>query len=190
MGRRKGQSITRDQVVDVALALVRTEGADALVLSRVARELGIKPPSIYAHVGRGDALARAVVLRANRELLEAFKTAVRTVEAPDAQLRALAHATRRWARENGGLYVLMARVEPDNDHPDFTPIVRDLLDLFSRPLRRLGVPDDAQVHAIRSLRSAVHGFVLLESSGQFQMRDAPDESFDWLVEMVIRGAAT
>lgn len=189
MARKRGPSLTRDQVVEAATALVRAEGADALGVSRVAGALGIKPPSLYNHIGSGDALARAVVLEANHDLVGALKHAVRGVHDPREQLRALAHAIREWARENGGLYTLMARVEPDNDDPRFVPLLRDLLDLFARPLGQLGVPEDDVIHAIRGIRASIHGFVLLEASGQFQLQVDSQESFRWLVDTMVMGVS-
>lgn len=189
MGRRKGPSLTRPQVVAAGVAVVCAEGADALGVSRVARELGIKPPSIYNYVDSGDELIRAVVIEANRQILEAFKDALRGVFNPSEQLRTLARTTRQWALEHGELYALMGRVEPNNDDPEFAPILRDMLDLFARPFGQLGVPPQEHVHAIRGLRAAVHGFVLLENSGQFQLADNREASYDWLVEAVLRGSA-
>lgn len=187
MGRRRGPGLTRDQVVATALAIVRAEGAEALGVSRVARELGIKPPSIYNHVGSGDALAEAVVLMGHREVGVALADAVRGIDAADAQLRALAGAARAWALDNQGVYALMSRIEPDNEHPDFVPVFQRTMDLFARPLGQLGVPRERRVHAIRGLRAAIHGFVLLESTGQFQLAEDRAESFGWLVETLIRG---
>lgn len=189
MGRRKGPSLTRDDVVEAALALVQDEGAEALGISRVASELGIKPPSVYNHVGKGDALARAVVIEGTRRMLLVLEDAVRGVIDPRDQLRALADAIRRWVKDNGGLYTLMSRVEPDNDHPEFAPVARRLLDVFARPLGQLGVTGSDTIHAIRSLRAAMHGFVLLETSGQFQLEQDPGQSYRWLVEALLRGIA-
>lgn len=188
MARRKGPALTLQDVVEVAIEVVRADGTDALRVSRVAKELGIKPPSLYNHVGPGDALARAVVLEGNRQLLATFKDAVRGVLDPTDQLRALAEATRRWALDNGGLYTLMSRVEPDNEHEAFAPLIRDLLELYARPFGQLGVEPSNVVHAIRGLRAAVHGFVLLESGGQFQLQEDREQSFRWLVESVLAGS--
>ncbi|MEZ4316987.1 MAG: WHG domain-containing protein [Myxococcota bacterium] len=187
MGRRKGPALTRSQVVDAAIEVVRSEGADALGVTRVAKALGIQPPSLYAHVGKGDDLARAVALEGSRQVLEGFKDAVRGVVEPRAQLRALATTHRRWATANAGLYVLMSRVEPRNDDPLQGPVIRETLDLFARPLLQLGVADDDLVHAIRGIRAAVHGFVLLESTGQFQLDAVRDASFQWMVDALLAG---
>lgn len=186
MARPKGPALDRDAVVHCAVELVTAEGAEALRAARVAELLGIKPPSIYNHVGKGDALLRAVSLEANRRLLAAFKDTVREVFDPKEQLRVLAHTTRQWALEYAGLYQIMARVEPDNASPDFGPIYRDMIDLFVKPFGQLGVGPEDRIHAVRGLRSSIHGFVLLELSGQFQLQEDIEQSFAWLVERVIR----
>ncbi len=120
-------------------------------------------------------------------MLEVHKAAVRGVVDPHAQLVALALATRSWARAHVGPYALMSRVPPDNAHPEFAPILQDTLDLFARPLGQLGVALADQVHAIRGLRAAVHGFVLLDNEGRFALEEDPAESFRWMVDAVLRG---
>ncbi|MEX1368244.1 MAG: TetR-like C-terminal domain-containing protein [Nannocystaceae bacterium] len=187
MGRRKGPALTREQVIEAGVACVRAHGADALGVARVARILGIQPPSIYNHIGKGDALARGVVIEANRQLLAALTKAAVDVEDPAQRLRLLARALRSWVLGNANLYALMARVEPDNDHPEFAPVIEAMLELFGRPLEQLGVGDDEIIHALRSLRSMMHGFVLLETTRQFQYEQVPAESFEWAVEMFLRG---
>ena len=92
MGRRKGPSLTRDDVVQAALQIVRMEGADALGVARVARELGIRPPSLYNHVASGPELAVATSFAAQRLLVDDLTDAVRGVDDPRAQLETLCRA--------------------------------------------------------------------------------------------------
>ena len=63
---RKG--LTRQTVVDAAGDVVDMEGPTALTLSRVARELGVKPPSLYNHIAGLEQLQRDVALRAIDDL--------------------------------------------------------------------------------------------------------------------------
>lgn len=50
-------SITRDAIIEAALAVVERGGADALTMRSVASEMGVKPMSLYSHVtGREDLL--------------------------------------------------------------------------------------------------------------------------------------
>jgi hypothetical protein len=45
------------------------------------------------------------------------------------------------------------------------------------------------VHAARAFRSALTGFLLLEIAGQFQLEASPDQSFAYLVQLLISGFA-
>ena len=51
----------------------------------------------------------------------------------------------------------------------------------------LGVPDDRRIDAVRAVRAAVHGFVVLELDGGFGMPDDVDASFDFLVAGLVGG---
>ena len=42
-------------------------------------------------------------------------------------------------------------------------------------------------HALRMLRSLIHGFAVLEAAGGFQMKTDVDDSFEWLIDFVDRG---
>ena len=43
------------------------------------------------------------------------------------------------------------------------------------------------IHAVRAMRSAVHGFVALESAGGFGIPVDVDDSFQWLVSALLSG---
>lgn len=190
MGRRPGPSLDRQQVVDGAIAVVMAEGAGALGVSRVAKALGIKPPSIYNHVGKGAALARAVLVEGNRRLADHLEQAVRGEADPAEQLRTLASAYRAWVLDHAPLYEVMSTVPPDNEDPAFRPVLLRILDLFERPLGQLGLPADEHLHAIRSLRASLQGYLLLESQGQFTLATDSADSFRWMVEALIARAAS
>ena len=52
----RGRGLTREAVVDAAVALADREGLRAVSIRRVAGELGIRPMSIYTHVASKDDL--------------------------------------------------------------------------------------------------------------------------------------
>jgi hypothetical protein len=52
-----------------------------------------------------------------------------------------------------------------------------------------GLEDDELIHAVRALRSAVHGFAALEAAGGFGLAADPDESFRRLVDALAKGIA-
>lgn len=187
MPRRKGPSLDRQQVVAAAIACIEADGPAALAITPVARRLGIKPPSLYNHVKGADDLALAVLIEANHRMVATMRAGIGGVYEPRAVLAALAASLRQFALANPGLYQTISQIPPQNDHPELGPLIFEVLDFFRRPLAQLGITGDEAIHAIRALRSAMHGFVLLETSGQFGLGQSTDESYSWLVQTTLRG---
>jgi AcrR family transcriptional regulator len=70
MARPKGPTLTQKDIVDAAIAVLQKDGAAALGVNRVARELGIQPPSLYNHVAGNEGLFRLVALAGWQRFLE------------------------------------------------------------------------------------------------------------------------
>jgi len=173
------RGIRLDDVVDVATELVEKEGASALTLSRVARELGIKTPSLYSHVDDVDALRRHVALRATDDLGTQLIAAAMG-RAGAGALRAVAQAVRHYATTHRGMYELAARARPGDEEYE-NAALRTLQPVIA-VLRDYALDDAETIHAARMLRSAVHGFVSLEINGGFGLDTDVDESFEWMVQ--------
>ncbi len=47
----KRSGITPEMVLDTAMAIVESEGVDALTMRRLATDLGVRTPTVYWHVG-------------------------------------------------------------------------------------------------------------------------------------------
>ncbi|MGY4919998.1 TetR/AcrR family transcriptional regulator, partial [Streptomyces sp. 900116325] len=74
-------SLTREEVLEAAAALVRQHGPDALTMRKLAAELGTAVTSIYWHVGNRESLLDALVERTVQEM-GAVRPAGRTPGAP------------------------------------------------------------------------------------------------------------
>lgn len=85
--RRGG--LTRDDIVDAALELVRTEGIQAVTMRRLADLIGVTPMALYHHVPNKGVLLDLVVERVGADLLLAHDGRPWT-----DQIRAYAHAWR------------------------------------------------------------------------------------------------
>ena len=72
MSRR---TLDTDQVVSAAAALADEEGLDAVTLTRVANQLGVRQPALYRHVDSYDALVRLLGLRGREILAERLAAA-------------------------------------------------------------------------------------------------------------------
>lgn len=182
MGRRKGPSLTRDDVLTAALAVVADRGDAALGTAAVADQLGIRAPSVYHHFDGNDALRLAVAVKGWELLVAACPPPSAD---PAASLVAFAHAYRRFALDNPALYRVMTRTPFDPSHPGLLALTARAVGALSG----LALDPRQALHAMRGLRAAVHGFVDLEIAGQVRLDVPADESFAWAVALVV-GAIT
>ncbi len=175
-GRR---GLATGDVVDAAMALVDAEGVSALALSRVAKELGVKPPSLYNHITGLDALRRDVGLRATRALGDRLGRAVMGRAGRDA-IRAVSVEFRAYVGTHPHLYELSVEARPDDD--EYDRAAYRAIEPVVAVLRGYGLDETETIHAARALRAALHGFVSLEMAGGFGLGVDVDQSFDRLIE--------
>lgn len=176
--------LSTDTVVRAASALVDREGPSELSLARVAADLHVRPPSLYNHVDGLAGLERLVALDGIDRLSDACRTAVMGWAGIDG-IRALAQAYRAFARHHPGVYVLTQVARPGDE--EYEARAERLLEAVTSLLAGFGYRDAELVHATRAMRSALHGFVLLEQQAGFGLDVDVDVSFSWLVGMIERG---
>jgi AcrR family transcriptional regulator len=171
-------------VVAAAARVADRDGLDQLTLARLAAELGVRAPSLYAHVdGLGD-LRDRIVTQGVLELTDELSAAA-TGRAGGEALHAVAVAYRAYAHRRPGVYAAMQRAPEGGD--DQREAAERLVGVLTAVLRGYGLEGDDAVHAVRLIRSAVHGFVSLEGAGGFAMPLGLDETFERLIVMLDRG---
>jgi AcrR family transcriptional regulator len=182
---RKG--LDHEQVVDAAVAIADADGLEAVTLARVAAALGVRSPSLYNHVQGRDGLVRGVAVRATRELATALRRAATGRSGTDA-IVAVAAAQRAYALAHPGRYAATVAAPAPGD-AEHAAAAADAVDVLEAVLAGSGLEGDDAIHAVRALRSAVHGFAALEASGGFGLDVDPDVSFRRLVDALARGIA-
>ena len=174
-----------DAVVDAAARLADAEGLDAVTLARVARALGVRTPSLYAHIGGLDDLRRRLGARGARGLAVAMGEAAVGRSRGDA-LRAAAAAYRAYAHAHPGSYAAAQR-PPDPRDTESATAAEAAVAVVRAILAGYGLEGDDAVHAARAVRAALHGFVSLEAAGGFGIPLDVDESFERLVALLDEG---
>ncbi|MEA2381240.1 MAG: hypothetical protein QOH72_1211 [Solirubrobacteraceae bacterium] len=172
-------------VVRAAADLADAHGLDALTLARIAASVGVRTPSLYNHVDGLDDVRRRVALVGLRELGEALRDAA-VGRAGDDALTAMAHAYRAYARAHPGRYAATQRAPAAGDD-EVADAASGAVDAVLAILRGYGLEGDDAIHAARAVRSALHGFVALETGGGFGIPVDLDESFDRMVAALARG---
>jgi AcrR family transcriptional regulator len=173
------------QVIDAAVSIADREGLAAVTLARVADSLGVRAPSLYHHVTGHDGLLRAIALRALSELTASLQGAALGRAGPDA-LAATANAYREYAHAHPGRYAATLRAAPpgDTEHQEAGMAAVEVL---SAVLRAWQLDDEELLHAVRVIRSALHGFVSLEAGGGFALPLDLDRSFERLIATLASG---
>jgi AcrR family transcriptional regulator len=175
--------LTQEVVIGEAARLIDQRGIDGLSLAVLAEKLGVRGPSLYKHVDGVPALRRGVMLAAKRALGDTMAHAA-VGRSGDEALTALCLAYRAWALNHPGQYPLTMRAPVPDDEEDSTVSAR-LVGIAYRVLAGYGLEGDDAVDATRFFRSALHGYVSLETSGGFALPVDLDRSFQRLVDSVV-----
>ncbi len=174
-----------EAVVDAAARIADAEGLDAVTLARLAADLGIRPPSLYAHVVGLDDLRHRIATRGMRELAEELQEAAAGRAGGDA-LQAVAGAYRAYADSHPGSYAALQRA-PDPDDHEATAAATRVVGVVLAVLRGYALEGEEAIHATRIVRSALHGFVALETAGGFGLPLDLDETFARLIRTLDGG---
>jgi AcrR family transcriptional regulator len=173
-------TLAGDRITRAAAELADEIGFDNVTGSAVARRLGVKDPSLYAHIKNARELKVRVALLALEELADQAAAALAGRAGKDA-LVAFANTYRDYAKRHPGRYAA-SRFELDPETaagsagPRHSEMTRALL-------RGYDLPEPDQTDAVRLLGSTFHGYVSLEMAGSFRHtpREA-DASWAWALD--------
>jgi AcrR family transcriptional regulator len=153
MGENTRPSLSRDQVLDSAVALADEVGIEALTMRRLATAIGTKPMTIYRHVASKEEIVDGMVERVFAE-----------IERPSTDGDWLGALRRRCVSAKAAL----------NRHPWAAPIMESRTspgpetlghhEAVVACLRRGGLSWQMIAHANALLDAFIYGFALLEAS--------------------------
>ena len=178
--------LTGHEVVASAAGLADEIGYSGLTMGLLAGRLGVRPPSLYKHVDGLADLQHRVAALAMTELGEVIGDAVQGRAGLDA-LAAMMSAVRAYVTAHPGRYTATIGAEPAGPGDPLLVAGTRVINSITAVLRGYGVSDADMDHALRTIRSTMHGFAMLEASRGFQWEADPDESFAWMIRFIDRG---
>ncbi|WP_253783204.1 TetR/AcrR family transcriptional regulator [Nocardia amikacinitolerans] len=148
------QPLTRDRVLDAAIRVADRDGAEAISMRRVARELGVEAMSLYNHVPNKDALLDGVV-----------DAVFAAIELPDIEcaewreaIRTRSYSARTvLSRHSWALGLIDSRRNPG-------PATLRHHNAVLGVLREAGFSLPMAAHAVSLIDSYVSGYVLQEAN--------------------------
>lgn len=178
--------LTGDDVVASAAGLADEIGFHGVTMGLLADRLGVRAPSLYKHVaGLADVQHRLATL-ALTELGELIRDVVQGKAGYDA-LAAMMTAIRGYVTAHPGRYMATTGAETTGPDDPLQAASTRVIDSIAAVLRGYGITEDEMTHAIRTIRSTMHGFAMLEASRGFQWEADPEQSFEWMISFVDRG---
>jgi AcrR family transcriptional regulator len=175
--------ITRDQVVDAAVAVLEQKGrVDAVALREVAARLGLRTQSLYAHVKGVDGLRHALALRAHEALAAHLASAAAGKTGADA-VEAIVRAYYAFAVERPGLYD--ASLRPPGDDPEMLAATEAVTRPLNAVFESYGLDRAATVHWYRIVFAGVHGFAILQRDGLLTYPGDPQESLGRMIQAFV-----
>lgn len=175
--------LTPAAVAEAGATLVDEVGFEQLSMGLLAERLGVRAPSLYKHVGGQADLAHRIAVLAMVEVADALRDAIQGRAGGDA-LTAGAQAMRAYVREHPGRHAAANIAKATGPDDPLIPAVGRVLATWAAMLRGYRLEPGEEIHAMRMLRSALHGFATLEAGDGFQI-DAPvDDSFTWMIDTI------
>ena len=169
--------VDRDTIIQTAWDLIEEHGLDQVSLSKLAKTLGIKAPSLYNHIANKTDLLRAVNSLTMLRLMAFVGAAIDAVGPPtgdnlDARLFAMADAYRHYAYAHPAIYQLFI-----NSHAEVNPTIPSVITAVGKLealTGELAGPENS-LNALRGFWALVHGFIALEMAGHVRRDEATFE---------------
>ena len=168
--------LTRERVLDAALVVADSGGLGSLTIRSLARQLDVKPMTVYYHVANKSEILDALVDRVFAE-----------IELPDPggdwrrEMERRAHSARDvLARHRWAIGLLESRTRPG-------PANLRHHDTVLATLRRAGFSAALTAHAYALLDSYVYGFALQEAALPFEGPGSVSEVAEPMMELMTTG---
>jgi AcrR family transcriptional regulator len=169
-------ALTRDRVVRAALVVADSDGLASLTIRSLARELGVKPMSVYYHVANKSEILDALVDRVFQE-----------IELPEpggdwrSEMERRARSAREvLARHRWAIPLLESRTSPG-------PANLRHHDTVIATLRGAGFSAELTAHAYALLDAYVYGFAVQEAALPFEGPDSVADVAGPILELMGTG---
>jgi Tetracyclin repressor-like, C-terminal domain len=120
------------------------------------------------------------------EVGDAIRDAIQGLAGSDA-FAAGAQAMRAYVKQHPGRYAAGNAARPTGPDDPLVAATERVLASWAAMLRGYQIEPSQEIHAMRMLRSIVHGFATLEAAGGFRIDTDVDDSFAWIIDFIDHG---
>jgi len=171
------------RLVEIGLRLVTEGGVEAVTVAAVAKQAGVKGPSIYKHFTDREALLTAIEIAVLDQLQAALQRA--GGETARERLFAMAHAYRAFVIAAPWRYGILYRANASGGAA-LAEIYRAAIRPIFAAMSEAGVAEARLLVVARTLAPFLHGFLTMEIAQAFRLGGDLDASFSAALEIILR----
>ena len=184
MSPRSG--INQEVIINKAVEIAEKEGMEAVTMATLARELSIKTPSLYNHFKGLKEIKLALAMKSLNLFHQYLEYATLNQKNGPEAIRAIGKAYIEFAYQHPGLYEALIS-SPDPTCKNIQMAEEAIVNLIKKPIAVFPLDEKEQIHAVRGLRSLLHGLVDLKRKGGFNLPLDFEESLEVNLEIFIKG---
>ncbi len=184
---------TRDQIAEVALAILEAEGPAAVTMRRVAEAVGITPMAIYHHFPNREALLDTITNQEFAHLLsyiELRPNAKKSSGSAENQLISKIEFYVNYAFDRPRIFDYVfaesrpnARRYPEDFRARLSPTFNPLVDLLAKLMKAGEIRKDDPYEVALAIWAHTHGYISLYRAGRFNLTE---DQFRALVRRSLR----
>ncbi|MBE8517391.1 TetR/AcrR family transcriptional regulator [Amycolatopsis sp. H6(2020)] len=178
--------LTPAMVTEAGAAVADEVGFAQLSMGLVAERLGVKTPSLYKHVTSQADLVHRIAVLAATELADCIRDAIQGRSGTQA-LTAGAQAMRTFVKKHPGRYAAGNAARPTGPDDPLVAALGRVLASWAAMLHGYHIDPGEEIHALRMLRTVLHGFATLEAANGFQINADVEDSFTWMIGFIDHG---
>lgn len=181
--------INLNLIVDQSLKIIDRDGWERLTIKALSDDLGIKSPSIYNYFKNLALLNEKIFLQINDDMISFLIFSTDKNKKQGAILE-FSRAYREYAMTYPERYKFYS-FYPANNLSSFPSSSLNLRDFFAEIVKAsFQISELEASHAIRTIRSYVHGFVMFELTGSWSNHFDLNESFEASIKLIVEGIGT
>lgn len=172
-------------IIEAAAEIADQYGVQEVTLANLAKKLGIRPPSLYNHFDGLIGLKKELAIYGMNHLYSEL-AAASVGQSDEEAVIEFSKAYIHFARTHPGIYEAIM-LAPDIKDPDVAAAGGRIVDLIVNALQVYHLEGDSALHAVRGLRSLLHGFSSIEQKEGFKLALDLDVSLILSVKAFLAG---
>ncbi len=166
--RRSRGSLSKNEILEAALALLEEGGVSNLSMRAIAKRLGCSVASPYTHFKSQREIMQELILRSERRLARELRRARASSDDVFEQLEAIAHTYYDFARSNAEVHRVLFTLEAQTIQRELFPILPTSYRIFLETIRagvlqgKISFSREAYPAIARTMWAWLYGLIVTE----------------------------